>query len=89
MGVSIEGPKNGEVTIHGVGMQGLKAPASACIWVTLVLVCVCYQVLSAQKFDSVMTGDASLSKRPMERIAKPFVKWVHKSKPQVRKVRHQ
>ncbi len=25
MGVSIEGPKNGEVTIiHGVGMQGLK-----------------------------------------------------------------
>ena len=29
MGVSIEGPKNGEVTIHGVGMQGLKAPAGA------------------------------------------------------------
>ena len=29
MGVSIEGPKNGEVTIHGVGMNGLKAPASA------------------------------------------------------------
>ncbi len=28
MGVSIEGPKNGEVTIHGVGMHGLKAPAS-------------------------------------------------------------
>lgn len=29
-------------------------------------------MLSAQKFDSVMTGDASLSKRPMERIAKPL-----------------
>ncbi|HEX5382191.1 MAG TPA: prephenate dehydrogenase/arogenate dehydrogenase family protein, partial [Acinetobacter sp.] len=29
MGVSIEGPKNGEVTIHGVGMHGLKAPAGA------------------------------------------------------------
>ena len=29
-------------------------------------------MLSAQQFDSVMTGDASLSKRPMERIAKPL-----------------
>ncbi len=29
-------------------------------------------MLAAQKFDSVMTGDASLSKRPMERIAKPL-----------------
>ncbi len=26
-------------------------------------------MLSAQQFDSVMTGDASLTKRPMERIA--------------------
>ncbi|HAK31959.1 MAG TPA: hypothetical protein DCM30_01390, partial [Acinetobacter radioresistens] len=29
-------------------------------------------MLAAQKFDTVMTGDASLSKRPMERIAKPL-----------------
>ena len=29
MGVSIEGLRMGEVTIHGVGMHGLKAPASA------------------------------------------------------------
>ncbi len=27
MGVAIEGPHQGRVTIHGVGMQGLKAPA--------------------------------------------------------------
>ncbi len=27
MGVRIDGPEKGNVTIHGVGMQGLKAPA--------------------------------------------------------------
>jgi 3-phosphoshikimate 1-carboxyvinyltransferase len=73
MGVSIEGPKNGEVTIHGVGIHGLKAPASALYMgnsgTSMRLLS---GMLSAQKFDSVMTGDASLSKRPMERIAKPL-----------------
>lgn len=73
MGVNIEGPKNGEVTIHGVGMHGLKAPASELYMgnsgTSMRLLS---GMLSAQKFDSVMTGDASLSKRPMERIAKPL-----------------
>ncbi|WP_298145896.1 bifunctional prephenate dehydrogenase/3-phosphoshikimate 1-carboxyvinyltransferase [uncultured Acinetobacter sp.] len=73
MGVSIEGPKNGEVTIHGVGMHGLKAPKSALYMgnsgTSMRLLS---GMLSAQAFDSVMTGDASLSKRPMERIAKPL-----------------
>lgn len=73
MGVAIEGPKNGEVTIHGVGMHGLKAPASALYMgnsgTSMRLLS---GMLAAQQFDSVMTGDASLSKRPMERIAKPL-----------------
>lgn len=73
MGVSIEGPKNGEVTVHGVGMQGLKAPKSELYMgnsgTSMRLLS---GMLAAQKFDSVMTGDASLSKRPMERIAKPL-----------------
>ncbi|KQX02831.1 MULTISPECIES: bifunctional prephenate dehydrogenase/3-phosphoshikimate 1-carboxyvinyltransferase [Acinetobacter] len=73
MGVSIEGPKNGEVTIHGVGIHGLKAPKTALYMgnsgTSMRLLS---GMLSAQQFDSVMTGDASLSKRPMERIAKPL-----------------
>ena len=73
MGVNIEGPKNGEVTIHGVGMHGLKAPSGELYMgnsgTSMRLLS---GMLSAQKFDSVMTGDASLSKRPMERIAKPL-----------------
>ena len=73
MGVNIDGPKNGEVTIHGVGLHGLKEPAGALYMgnsgTSMRLLA---GLLSAQAFDSVMTGDPSLSKRPMERIAKPL-----------------
>ncbi len=74
MGVSIEGPKNGEVTIHGVGMHGLKGATGAIYMgnsgTSMRLLSAA--MLAAQEFDSVMTGDASLSKRPMERIAQAF-----------------
>lgn len=73
MGVKIEGPENGHVTIHGVGMSGLKAPEKALYMgnsgTSMRLLS---GMLAAQQFDTVMTGDASLSKRPMERIAKPL-----------------
>lgn len=73
MGVHIEGPENGEVTIHGVGVHGLKAPQHALYMgnsgTSMRLLA---GMLCAQKFDSVMTGDPSLSKRPMERIAQPL-----------------
>ena len=73
MGVNIEGPKNGEVTIHGVGLHGLKAPAgSLYMGNSGTSMRLLSGILSAQGFDSVMTGDPSLSKRPMERIAKPL-----------------
>ncbi|WP_092749095.1 bifunctional prephenate dehydrogenase/3-phosphoshikimate 1-carboxyvinyltransferase [Acinetobacter boissieri] len=73
MGVHIEGPNDGKVTIHGVGMSGLKAPTKALYMgnsgTSMRLLS---GMLAAQQFDTVMTGDASLSKRPMERIAKPL-----------------
>ena len=73
MGVVIEGPKNGQVRIHGVGLHGLQAPPNAIYCgnsgTSMRLLS---GILAAQKFDTVMTGDASLSKRPMERIAKPL-----------------
>lgn len=73
MGVVIEGPKNGEVKIHGVGLNGLQAPPNAIYCgnsgTSMRLLS---GILAAQKFDTVMTGDPSLSKRPMERIAKPL-----------------
>lgn len=73
MGVVIEGPVEGRVVIHGVGLQGLQAPPGP-IYVgnsgtTMRLLA---GILAAQQFDTTLTGDASLSKRPMNRIAAPL-----------------
>jgi 3-phosphoshikimate 1-carboxyvinyltransferase len=73
MGVVIEGPHHGRVTIHGVGMNGLKAPAGPLYMgnsgTSMRLLS---GLLAAQPFDTTLTGDASLSKRPMNRVAKPL-----------------
>lgn len=73
MGVVIEGPHNGRVTVHGVGLNGLKAPAGPLYMgnsgTSMRLLS---GLLAAQPFDTVLTGDASLSKRPMNRVAKPL-----------------
>lgn len=73
MGVLIEGPHNGQVTIHGVGMNGLKKPQGPLYLgnsgTTMRLLA---GLLAAQPFDTELTGDASLSKRPMNRVADPL-----------------
>lgn len=73
MGVVIEGPHHGRVTIHGVGLNGLKAPAGPLYMgnsgTSMRLLS---GLLAAQPFDTTLTGDASLSKRPMNRVAKPL-----------------
>lgn len=72
MGVNIE--RNGDkVVIHGVGMNGLKAPTKPLdMGNSGTSMRLLAGILSAQGFDSVMIGDPSLSKRPMERVAKPL-----------------
>jgi len=73
MGVTIEGPDDGKVTIHGVGLQGLRAPA-----VDLDLgnsgtsIRLLSGLLAGQTFDAVLTGDASLCGRPMGRVIDPL-----------------
>jgi 3-phosphoshikimate 1-carboxyvinyltransferase len=75
MGVRIEGPAQGKVTIHGVGVRGLQAPKAP-------LYCgnsgtsmrLLSGLLAGQNFPSVLTGDSSLSKRPMKRVAEPLKK---------------
>ena len=73
MGVVIEGPHHGRVTIYGVGLNGLKAPAGPLYMgnsgTSMRLLS---GLLAAQPFDTTLTGDASLSKRPMNRVAKPL-----------------
>lgn len=73
MGVQIEGPNSGHVTIHGVGMHGLKAPqgdlylGNAGTGMRLFS-----GLMAGQAFDVTLTGDESLSKRPMNRVADPL-----------------
>ncbi len=73
MGVAIEGPDNGRLTIHGVGMHGLQAPEGPLYLgnsgTSMRLLC---GLLAGQSFDSVLTGDESLSRRPMRRVTEPL-----------------
>jgi 3-phosphoshikimate 1-carboxyvinyltransferase len=73
MGVEIEGPTAGRVVIHGVGMRGLRPPArpldlgNAGTSMRLLA-----GLLSGQAFNVTLTGDSSLSARPMRRITDPL-----------------
>ena len=73
MGVVIEGPNQGKVRIHGVGLNGLQAPPGP-IYVgnSGTTIRLLSGLLSAQQFDTELSGDESLAKRPMERVAKPL-----------------
>lgn len=73
MGVQIEGPIDQKVIIHGVGMKGLTAPkAEFYLGNSGTSMRLLSGLLSAQSFDSVLIGDASLMSRPMERIIIPL-----------------
>lgn len=73
MGVHIIGPDKGRVTIHGVGMHGLKAPdKDLYLGNSGTSMRLLSGLLSAQSFDVTLTGDKSLSGRPMKRVTDPL-----------------
>ena len=73
MGVVIEGPENGELTIHGVGKHGLKAAQKPLyLGNSGTSMRLLSGLLAGQAFDSVLTGDKSLSGRPMKRVTDPL-----------------
>ena len=75
MGVRIDTPSPSRRIVHGVGIDGLQAADGA-------LDCgnagtgmrLLAGLLAAQRFDSMLIGDASLSKRPMRRVTEPLAK---------------
>jgi 3-phosphoshikimate 1-carboxyvinyltransferase len=73
MGVAIEHPDATHVRVHGVGLHGLEAPAAALdcgnSGTAMRLMC---GLLAGQAFDSALTGDASLTSRPMRRVIQPL-----------------
>jgi 3-phosphoshikimate 1-carboxyvinyltransferase len=73
MGVVIEGPHRGRVTVHGVGLHGLKTPPNALyLGNSGTSMRLLSGLMAAQNFNVEMTGDESLSKRPMGRVADPL-----------------
>jgi 3-phosphoshikimate 1-carboxyvinyltransferase len=73
MGVVIEGPQLGRVTIHGVGLHGLKsAPGAIYLGHSGTSMRLLAGLLAGQSFDSTLTGSASLSRRSMERVVEPL-----------------
>lgn len=73
MGVEIEGPENGKVTIHGVGLHGLKGSDNPLdLGNSGTSMRLLSGLLAGQSFDSTLTGDESLSKRPMKRVTVPL-----------------
>jgi 3-phosphoshikimate 1-carboxyvinyltransferase len=73
MGVAIEGPADGRVLVHGVGLTGLRAPAAALdLGNAGTAMRLMMGLLAGQSFDSTLVGDSSLMRRPMERVAQPL-----------------
>ncbi len=73
LGVRIEAPSEGVRIVHGVGLHGLQPPdgpldcGNAGTAMRLLA-----GLLAGQRFDSVLVGDESLSKRPMRRVIEPL-----------------
>lgn len=72
MGINIE-KKADIVLVHGKGLRGLSAPANPLdAGNSGTTVRLMSGILSGQNFSSVITGDASIQKRPMKRIMEPL-----------------
>lgn len=73
MGVQIDGPQSGNVTVHGVGLHGLKAPQGALdLGNSGTSMRLLAGLLAGQPFDVEMAGDSSLNSRPMKRVTEPL-----------------
>ena len=73
MGVDITGPEAGQVRIQGVGLHGLQAPDGPLnLGNSGTSMRLMSGLLAGQSFDVTLTGDESLSGRPMRRVVEPL-----------------
>ena len=73
MGVQAKGPQQGRLSIQGVGLHGLRPPAQPLdMGNSGTAMRLMAGILAGQSFDSVLIGDDSLSKRPMQRVSEPL-----------------
>jgi 3-phosphoshikimate 1-carboxyvinyltransferase len=73
LGVDVAGEADGTITLTGRGLGGLRSPAAPLdagnSGTTMRMLA---GVLAGQAFNSTLTGDASLSRRPMRRVMEPL-----------------
>lgn len=73
LGVDIDGPREGRIRVDGAGLAGLSSPpAPLDMGNSGTAMRLLAGVLAGQRFDTTLTGDASLSARPMTRITDPL-----------------
>lgn len=73
LGVAVRRPGPGQVVVEGAGLHGLRAPPAVLDMGNAGTAMRLFMgLLSAQPFDSVLVGDKSLMRRPMERVAAPL-----------------
>lgn len=74
MGVDIECIEaENKMIVNGVGMEGLQAPADALdLGNSGTAIRLLTGLLAGQLFDSTLTGDESLCRRPMARVVEPL-----------------
>jgi 3-phosphoshikimate 1-carboxyvinyltransferase len=71
LGVEIEWLGEEELVVHGVGLRGLRAGVVDCANSGTLMRLVA-GIVAGQDGEFALTGDESLSSRPMERIAEPL-----------------
>ena len=73
LGVVIDNHGDGQLTVHGVGVGGLRAPTAPLYLgnsgTSMRLLC---GILAGAGLAASLTGDPSLSRRPMRRVAEPL-----------------
>jgi 3-phosphoshikimate 1-carboxyvinyltransferase len=73
MGVGTEQADATTVTVHGVGLRGLRAPSAALdMGNSGTAMRLMTGLLAGQAFDSRLVGDESLTSRPMQRVITPL-----------------
>ena len=84
LGIEIENTPE-RILVHGKGLHGLSAPSEVLdagnSGTTTRLIS---GILSGQTFETTLTGDASIQKRPMKRIMEPLSLMGAKSKASVK-----
>jgi 3-phosphoshikimate 1-carboxyvinyltransferase len=73
LGVTVDMRAGDRVTLKGRGLEGLKAPAAPLdLGNSGTAMRLLTGLLAGQDFTSTLTGDASLSRRPMQRVIEPL-----------------